>query len=66
MAGGAYRHAMAPDDAPEPREPTSRFTHLPDRVRPEDMVEEKDTSTPLPGDGGHDAEQNYVIRHLLA
>ena len=56
---------MAEHEEPADRQPTPRFARLPEPVRPEDMVEEHDTSNPLPVDGGRNAATEYLIRHLV-
>lgn len=47
-------------------EASERFRHLPERIKPEDMVAEQPSSVPLPADGGRNAEVEYLIRHLIA
>ena len=53
---------MANDEHP-PRAASERFRHLPERVKPEDMVAEVPSSVPMPVDGGRDVETEFLIRY---
>ncbi len=56
---------MADDEQVPRREATERFRHLPERVRPEDMVAEVPSAVPMPADGGRDGDTEFMIRHLV-
>ena len=52
---------------PTVSEPTvsepSRFSRLPDPIRPEDMVEEVDTREVPDPEGGRDTDHDFLIRY---
>ena len=43
----------------------SRFSRLPDPIRPEDMVEEVDTRAVPDPEGGRDTDRDFLIRYGL-
>lgn len=65
--GAAHTPGMGEDEerdtsaeqAPDPQ----RFKRLPERVKPEDTVESKDTNVARDPEGGRDTDRDFMIRY---
>ncbi len=54
------------EDQPVPEENAAheRFTKLPERVKPEEMVTSQPVDPPRDPDGGRDPERDFMLRHI--
>jgi hypothetical protein len=51
------------DDGADAERGSERFKHLPERVRPEDSVESKDTRVARDPESGRDTDRDFMIRY---
>jgi hypothetical protein len=65
-SGADPGHHGGVSDHPEPKDPRprrgSRFTKLPDRILPEDMVEEVASDTAKDPDFGRNPDRDWLLR----
>lgn len=54
---------MAESDEELQRVRTAKYGRLPERVRPEEMVEEQPASAPPDPDGGRNPETDFMLRY---